>query len=156
MSFLLWMDISAPFVSFRRPVLAIPTVQLPEEPKPTLLHVCGSVLCLSTAPCTEHHFPSLSQSISASLSPFTSSSSLLSSRLSPLSPSRSPLPAPGLLLRLRLRPRFGPPLLPWPAFPGGGRTNAKSTLTVWSRSFLPFIPSMAARASSRVVYSINA
>lgn len=39
---------------------------------------------------------------------------------------------------------------------GGGRTKTKSTVTVWSRSFVPFAPSIAARASSRVGYSMSA
>lgn len=39
---------------------------------------------------------------------------------------------------------------------GGGRTNTKSTVTVWSSNLVPFAPSIAARASSRVGYSMSA
>lgn len=38
-------------------------------------------------------------------------------------------------------------------FDGGGLTNAKSTLMVWSSSFVPFAPSIAALASFWVGYS---
>lgn len=79
---------------------------------------------------------------------------------------QSSLPAPGLrLLLLPLRaPRFDPLPLPPPppgrplfaALPGGGRTKAKSTLTVWPSRSVLLAPSIAARASSSVVYSINA
>ena len=60
-------------------------------------------------------------------------------------------------LRLLLRPRFRPPApFPRPGFPGGGRTKAKSTEMVCSRSFWLCAPSMAARASSSVVNSMRA
>jgi len=64
-----------------------------------------------------------------------------------------------LLLRLRLRPARPPrpPLLPPFGFSfGGGRTNAKSTEMVWSRSLVLFSPLMAAFASGWVGYSIRA
>jgi hypothetical protein len=47
-----------------------------------------------------------------------------------------------------------PPLLLF--FPGGGRTKAKSTEIVCSRSLDLWASSMAARASSRVAYSMRA
>jgi hypothetical protein len=60
-------------------------------------------------------------------------------------------------LRLLLRPLFRPPApRPRPGLPGGGRTNAKSTEIVWSSNFWLCAPSIAARASSSVVYSISA
>jgi hypothetical protein len=64
------------------------------------------------------------------------------------------LRAPGLPLRLLALPFCGPRLAR--PFPGGGRTNAKSTSIVWSSSFVLCAPSIAARASSSVGYSIKA
>jgi hypothetical protein len=68
-----------------------------------------------------------------------------------------------LLLRLRLlptrppRPPPPPPPLPPLGFSfGGGRTKAKSTEMVWSRSLVLFRPFMAALASGWVGYSIRA
>lgn len=52
----------------------------------------------------------------------------------------------------------GPPRPPRPAWfplPGGGLTKAKSTEIVWSSSLTPFAPSMAARASVSVGYSMR-
>lgn len=63
-----------------------------------------------------------------------------------------------LLLRLLLLPAR-PPRPPRPPFGfsfGGGRTNAKSTEIVWSRSFVLFKALMAAFASGCVGYSIRA
>lgn len=78
----------------------------------------------------------------------------------PLLPSAAPASTPGLRLRLLLLlrpppPRPPPPLLLLP-LPGGGRTKAKSTWIVWSSSFWPSAPSIAARASCSVAYSIRA
>lgn len=71
------------------------------------------------------------------------------------SSSRPPLRSPGL--RLRCRPPFLlAPLEPVEDLPGGGRTKAKSTLMVCSRSFSPLQPSMAAFASETVGNSIRA
>lgn len=69
-----------------------------------------------------------------------------------------PFPIPGLRLRA-LPPRLGAPLPSRPfgcAPPAGGLTNAKSTETVLSRSLVSFAPSIAARASASVEYSMSA
>jgi hypothetical protein len=69
-------------------------------------------------------------------------------------PSLVALAAPGLRLRLLALPFGGArPLL---FFDGGGLTNAKSTAIVWSKSLVLCAPSIAARASSRVGYSMSA
>jgi hypothetical protein len=77
-----------------------------------------------------------------------------SSRSSSLPPRRS---SPGLLLLARPLPCPRPPLPPPAACPfcGGGLTKAKSTDMVWSSSFVPSAPLIAACASRRVGYSMS-
>ena len=63
---------------------------------------------------------------------------------------------PGLLLRPRFPLRPPRPPLPGSPFAGIGRTNAKSTVSVWSKSLTPLVAAMAARASFSVGNSTSA
>lgn len=116
-------------------------------------------LITNTARADVARSPGISTSATGSRIPFLfiSSSNLVTCPLSSFH--SSPSLATGLLLLLLcLLPPPPPPALPppRPPFPGGGRTNAKSTTIAWSSSLVSWAPSMAARASSSVAYSIKA